>query len=109
MEVHSLTDNDLALSAAVETADLAIPPVKTIALRIPKAAIKVASYEFPESTAPAGQASRLSKPASAASNSSCSPKKRSTTRLKPPRDIVKLADRLYYLLQPPLESLLASD
>ena len=30
------------------------------------------------------------------------------TRLKPPEDIVKLEDRLYYLLQPPLESLLAS-
>ncbi|MFP6673370.1 MAG: DEAD/DEAH box helicase [Pirellulaceae bacterium] len=31
-----------------------------------------------------------------------------TTRLQPPKDIVKLEDRLYYLLQPPLESLLAS-
>ena len=30
------------------------------------------------------------------------------TRLQPPKDIVKLEDRLYYLLQPPLESLLAS-
>ena len=30
------------------------------------------------------------------------------TRLRPPEDIVKLEDRLYYLLQPPLESLLAS-
>ncbi|MCR9291664.1 MAG: DEAD/DEAH box helicase [bacterium] len=30
------------------------------------------------------------------------------TRIKPPSDIVKLEDRLYYLLQPPLENLLAS-
>ena len=29
------------------------------------------------------------------------------TRIKPPGDIVKLEDRLHYLLQPPLESLLA--
>ncbi|MDY0170691.1 MAG: DEAD/DEAH box helicase [Thermoguttaceae bacterium] len=29
------------------------------------------------------------------------------TRIRPPRDIVKLEDRLQYLLQPPLESLLA--
>jgi len=30
------------------------------------------------------------------------------TRIKPPRDIIKTADRLYYVLQPPLESLVAS-
>ena len=29
------------------------------------------------------------------------------TRIKPPRDVIKLDDRLQYLLQPPLESLLA--
>jgi SNF2 family DNA or RNA helicase len=29
----------------------------------------------------------------------------SQTRIRPPGDIVKMADRLYYLLQPPLESL----
>jgi SNF2 family DNA or RNA helicase len=28
------------------------------------------------------------------------------TRIRPPRDVVKLEDRLYYLLQPPLETLL---
>ncbi len=31
------------------------------------------------------------------------------TRLKPPADIVKLEDRLYYLLQPPLETILSSE
>ncbi len=30
------------------------------------------------------------------------------TRIRPPRDVVKLTDRLQYLLQPPLESLLAA-
>ncbi|MCA9270365.1 MAG: DEAD/DEAH box helicase family protein, partial [Planctomycetales bacterium] len=30
------------------------------------------------------------------------------TRIRPPRDAVKLEDRLYYLLQPPLESLFSS-
>ena len=29
------------------------------------------------------------------------------TRVRPPRDLVKLEDRLYYVLQPPLETLLA--
>ncbi len=31
------------------------------------------------------------------------------TRLKPPGDLIKLEDRLYYLLQPPLESLVHSN
>ncbi len=29
---------------------------------------------------------------------------KSATRIRPPRDVIKLEDRLYYLLQPPLES-----
>jgi len=31
------------------------------------------------------------------------------TRIRPPRDVVKLQDRLYYLLQPPLEQQLATE
>ncbi len=31
------------------------------------------------------------------------------TRVRPPRDVVKLEDRLYYLLQPPLEQIFASE
>ena len=34
-------------------------------------------------------------------------KPRTRTRLKPPSDVIKLEDRLFYLLQPPLENLLA--
>jgi SNF2 family DNA or RNA helicase len=33
---------------------------------------------------------------------------RTTTRIRPPRDLVRLEDRLHYLLQPPLEQMLAS-
>jgi SNF2 family DNA or RNA helicase len=31
------------------------------------------------------------------------------TRIRPPRDVVKLEDRLYFLLQPPLEQIFASE
>jgi SNF2 family DNA or RNA helicase len=31
------------------------------------------------------------------------------TRIRPPRDVVRLEDRLYYLLQPPLEQIFASE
>ncbi|MFM7740023.1 MAG: hypothetical protein ACKO9H_11525, partial [Planctomycetota bacterium] len=35
--------------------------------------------------------------------------KKQHTRIKPPGDVVKLSDRLFYLLQPPLEYLLAGN
>src|SRR5690606_27239999 len=41
----------------------------------------------------------------AAREKSPSPPRR--TKFKPPSDVVKLEDRLYYLLQPPLETILA--
>ncbi len=112
MEVQSLTSDELRLTpASVSSSVLTIPPVTTIPLRIPKVAIKIASYAFPEAPAAAvGQASRFSNPPQdqGAATVAGGAAKPSVTRLKPPRDVVKLADRLYYLLQPPLESLLAS-
>jgi SNF2 family DNA or RNA helicase len=111
MDVHSLYCDELALpKVAVQSTEPTILPARTIALRIPKASIKVASYTFPESPATSvAQVSRLSSPSSSSATAGSLATKPGTTRLKPPRDIVKLADRLYYLLQPPLESLLASD
>ncbi len=37
------------------------------------------------------------------------PKPKKLTRIRPPADVVKLEDRLYYLLQPPLELLVGSE
>jgi SNF2 family DNA or RNA helicase len=37
------------------------------------------------------------------------PRLTTCTRIRPPRDVVKLEDRLYYLLQPPLEQIFASE
>lgn len=37
------------------------------------------------------------------------PKPKTITRIKPPADVVKLEDRLFYLLQPPLELLVGSE
>ncbi len=44
----------------------------------------------------------------AASHDVASANKKPSTRIRPPRDAIKLEDRLYYLLQPPLESLFSS-
>lgn len=44
-----------------------------------------------------------------AKNSTPVPGPRGRTRVRPPRDIVKLEDRLRYLLEPPLESILETE
>jgi SNF2 family DNA or RNA helicase len=63
-------------------------------------AIPVRTYAFPE--LPDVSRDTLPKPKNAWSP----PARR--TRIAPPGDVIKLQDRLYYLLQPPLESLVAS-
>jgi SNF2 family DNA or RNA helicase len=56
-----------------------------------------------QQTAPAAAAAE-SPPAEPATR----PSRRPATRIRPPGDLVKLQDRLYYLLQPPLETLFSS-
>jgi SNF2 family DNA or RNA helicase len=83
-----------------------ITPPRVVSIPIVRSTVRVRSFTFPEPTAlPPPDADRPSKPVAA---SHCpSPPAPCCTRIKPPGDIVKLADRLHYLLQPSLESLLA--
>ena len=101
-----------------ESADLAVLAPQAVALKIPRAAPKVTSFTFPEAPAWAhaqppvpGAKSQTGKSifAEASAQEEASPKKPTITRIKPPGDVIKLEDRLYYLLQPPLESLIQSD
>ena len=77
--------------------------VLSVNCRPPKVQVQSFAFpELPETDVPAGRDRRT--PRSAAKPSA--PKSpRRNTRLRPPNDTVKLSDRLYYLLQPPLESL----
>src|SRR5688500_11141807 len=111
MDVISLTADDLALTAAARSVDVSLTPPRANSLRLPKTAIHVQSYTFAETQAPAPAPPAVASAAQVRSDDAAAPFRngKSPTRLRPPRDIVKLADRLYYLLQPPLESLLASD
>jgi SNF2 family DNA or RNA helicase len=54
---------------------------------------------------PSGEAST----GQAAVTESSPPRPKQHTRIKPPGDVVKLSERLFYLLQPPLEYLLAGN
>jgi SNF2 family DNA or RNA helicase len=113
-------------SPKIETTafDFSVSAPKSIALKVPRVLPRVYSFTFPEcpsyfQTPPAKETkpkpadessthegSENSEGASADAGPAEPPKK--ITRIKPPGDIVKLEDRLYYVLQPPLESLMAS-
>lgn len=79
---------------------------------------KVFSFSFGEGTPFLGTRSSSAKPAAkpgAARDAIAQPptppnakprRPKQHTRLRPPKDVVKLSDRLYFLLQPPLEYLL---
>ncbi len=98
-------------AVAVASRSLALPEPRAVSIRIahPKAVVR--SFSFAPADNPAGLAAADDSQAASGSSSgravspSLSPG-RSGTRICPPRDIVKLEDRLQYLLQPPLECLL---
>ncbi len=102
---------DPAPAVAVRSEPLALPEPRAVAIRItaPKAVIR--SFSFAQPGTPAGPAAADdSQPASGAPARQTVPASfapgRPGTRICPPRDIVKLEDRLQYLLQPPLECML---
>lgn len=90
---------------------------KAITLKIPRTSPRVISFTFPE--APTWMQGPLAGPkkpsapeppasADAAAEMPATADKK-LTRIKPPGDVIKLEDRLYYVLQPPLETLVQSD
>lgn len=110
--------------AAVDLGDLAFEPLKALPVKITSTSPKAIGFQFPEGTTAnwlkgnrqgatteppsAGQdcdeqaAAADGRPSGEAAAAKPRPK---LTRIRPPGDLVKLEDRLYYLLQPPLEQL----
>lgn len=81
--------------------------IQAMSLRVRRAALKVTSFVFPESPVTQETASPPAAPtAPTDAPSRTAELGERATRIKPPGDIVKLEDRLYYMLQPPLEALL---
>jgi superfamily II DNA or RNA helicase len=106
-----------------------IPPPRVLSLRIPRPSVKVSGFTFPEAPwaaawlkppaktdQPAADASGAeaaadaeeAAPAADGSSETAGERPAKMTRIKPPGDVIKLEDRLYYVLQPPLESLVSS-
>ena len=84
--------------ASCEPFSLALPRPKAIAVRIASPTVKTMGFVFPEAP-PAAIVNRVAR------RPITTRKPGAMTRIAPPRDIVKLVDRLYYVLQPPLETL----
>ncbi|MCH2610631.1 MAG: SNF2-related protein, partial [Pirellulales bacterium] len=110
----------IARSPRVDSDDVNLfasqPQVVSLSVRHPK--VQVRGFRFPESAQWSSfMLADSQKPVSPVSGSRAQRRKKTrrrdgdlpqATRMQPPKDIVKLEDRLYYLLQPPLESIIAS-
>jgi SNF2 family DNA or RNA helicase len=83
------------------------PPV--ISIRVGRTPLKTTGFLFPEGEGFLDGVEQpvVAKKTKPAGGSKVAARK-SQTRMKPPGDIIKLRDRLYYVLQPPLESLMSS-
>ena len=88
---------------------LSASPPGVVSFPLASQRIRTVGFTFPE--AASGGLLSLAAPAPGpllARLESAAPRsKRTTTRINPPGDLIKLQDRLYYLLQPALETLLS--
>jgi SNF2 family DNA or RNA helicase len=100
-----------------ETEWQAEPAVRVVPVQLRVPSPKYIGFTFPESPAWANSLaagkqvqtgpSQEAHASEASNREVCSsPRLSGTTRMRPPGDLVKLEDRLYYVLQPPIESLI---
>jgi SNF2 family DNA or RNA helicase len=94
----------------VESLSPTTAPPGVVTLKLPRVLPKVLSFTFPEAPAsalpPPPEKKTVAPPPATAETTENQPEKKATvTRIMPPGDVIKLEDRLYYVLQPPLESL----
>lgn len=104
---ESLSSEPHAIEVPLVTISLRTRLPKTIGFSFSEVPESVATNETSTTTDLEVEESRCRsvRPPSTGAESHC---KNRQTRIKPPEDLVKLEDRLYFVLQPPLEMLIAS-
>ncbi len=113
VSVYRIDDPALQLNSKVVSCEL--PPPATISLPLAPLRVRAMGRLLPEGVdrlRHVGESLRDSQQVSerlAHVKSASDPRLATCTRIRPPRDVVKLEDRLAYLLQPPLENLLAAE
>ncbi|TWU24182.1 ATP-dependent helicase HepA [Novipirellula galeiformis] len=110
----SWCENDLVPSGTYELSIPAIEP-RSLPIRVSPLKARVTGFLFPEANqwvAPSSKAAAAGNEENGLKVAEATKKKpkvdRKRHRIKPPSDVVKLQDRLYYLLQPPLDLLVGS-
>jgi SNF2 family DNA or RNA helicase len=96
----------IARCAAIESHEVRFAATRPRAVSVPirRPCVRVRSFVFDKTAEAAGPFAGLAKAPEAGGNAA--PRKE-YTRIRPPEDVVKLEDRIHYLLQPPLETLLS--
>ncbi|MDV6034259.1 MAG: DEAD/DEAH box helicase [Phycisphaera sp. RhM] len=98
----------------IEVCALDLPTIETVSIpiRLPKLVTQARGFQFPDAARwippQTASADKSARPPAAGESKQKSKPHRKHNRIKPPSDIVKLQDRLYYLLQPPLDLLVGS-
>lgn len=103
----SWTDDLLQPADVVDLPLEKIDP-KSLPIRLPKITTKVTGFLFPEANQWAPKIATGPPPKRQKQSAEKRRKTIAKHRIKPPNDVVKLQDRLYYLLQPPLGVLIGS-
>ncbi|MEM1069700.1 MAG: DEAD/DEAH box helicase [Planctomycetota bacterium] len=105
---HSWCHDQLVPDGTLELTIDDLAP-RALPIRIPKLETRCVGFQFPQSghwTAPAAVDTPKSAKKTKPRTKTSTPVRRH--RIKPPNEVVKLQDRLFYLLQPPLDSLVGS-
>jgi SNF2 family DNA or RNA helicase len=79
--------------------------VGVVSMAFAASKLKVSSFQFPQAWQTAAEF--VAKPQAASAPKPPVELSLKATRIRPPSDVVKLEDRLFYVLQPPLEALVA--
>ena len=93
----------------LETSDWHAPPPRVVSIPLAASTPRCRGFRFSPDVTLLGQAADPPVVSSSSSEQpGLRPSRRTVTRIRPPGDLVKLQDRLYYMLQPPLETLFSS-
>lgn len=105
----SLWNRELARPARVDvsTVGLTESPPKVVSVAIGEPVVGVQSFTFPEPAETACAPQNGPGPRASSGQLAGGAQPAGATRIRPPGDVIKVRDRLHYILQPSLEMLLA--
>lgn len=106
---HSTIVADSIAQVKVQSSLIKVANPIVVSSKVRPVGVKVNSYYFDSNAPPIVRKKSIpSTPIQTSNDRRPAKPSPSISRLSPPRDVIKLQDRLFYLLQPPLESIVAA-